>query len=196
MSAPESPQVVRRETISPLADRSTGRLTYEIAVDASGAVYLSVVDKPLFVSVSPEPVPIARVRSLLAGPLATGEPFTTRLLARPFERRAKQNGLVLAAVLCHEGLLRPVGDAPKMHACVGDWDDWAFVQRGRVAQAEEPAASMAVGERPTCALAKGDAPIAPASGATPPLVTTRDPDLAPPKGARRARNGAMPSLLV
>jgi hypothetical protein len=143
MSAPEPIQVVRRETVAPLSERATGRLTYEVGVGASGSVYLCVVDKPLFVSVSPEAVSIAALRSLLAGSLATGEPFATRLLARAYSQRAKQNSLVLASVLCHEGLLRRVGEAPTMHACIGDWDDWTFVQRDRTPRRQD----KTVGER-------------------------------------------------
>jgi hypothetical protein len=194
MSAPEPTHVVRRETISPLADRSTGRLTYEVAVDGCGEVSISVVDKPLFVSVSSECVPIVRVRTLLAGPLATGEPFATRLLARAFVRAAKQNSLVLAAVLCHEGLLRLAGEAPKMHSCIGDWDDWVFVQRGRVAQQAERSASFVADGRGAHAFVSGDARVIQASTPVAPEGTTPDPDAASDADALFARNATSSRL--
>ncbi len=195
MSGSEPTVAARRETISPLSDRTTGRLTYEVSVDASGAVFLSIVDKPLLVSVSPEPVPIARLQTLLAEPLATGEPFETRLLTRAFARRAKQNGLVLAAVLCHEGLLRPAVAVPKMHVCLGDWEDWAFVQRDRVAQQEELAVPVASGQQPRRAPISGDALVAQASGPRAPVVTQRDLDHASDTGAQCERNPTLSRLV-
>ncbi len=118
--------------ILPLRERAAGRLVYEVRIgDVSGSVYFNVIDKPFGVSVSQEPIALFRLQRVLAAPLATGEPFQTRLLQGAVVNRAKHNCAVLAAILRHEGLLKAAPDRPQLHVCTGDWQDWVFAQRER-----------------------------------------------------------------
>lgn len=134
MTAFEPMTLLRRRTILPLREHAAGRLIYEVRIgDVSAEVYFNVIDKPFGVNVSHEPIALSRLQGVLAAPLATGEPFQTRLLQGAVVNRAKHNGAVLASILRHEGLLRAALDRPQLHVCTGDWQDWAYAQRERLA---------------------------------------------------------------
>jgi hypothetical protein len=115
---PEAIATVAQHTVAKLSERATGRLAYQIGVGASGVVYLSVTDNEGGGYFSKEPVPLHKIQTVLANPLATGEPFATSLLRRAFVSRSNNNGCFLAAVLRHEGLLKPA-DTPNQHVCAG-----------------------------------------------------------------------------
>jgi hypothetical protein len=131
---PEAIATVAQHTVAKLSERATGRLVYWVGFGASGVAYLSVVDNEGGGYFSKEPVPLHKIQTVLANPLATGEPFATSLLRRAFVSRSNNNGCFLAAVLRHEGLLKPA-ETPNRHVCSGDWDSWADNQRHRLAKA-------------------------------------------------------------
>ncbi len=154
MMAFEPMTLLRRRAILPLLEHATGRLIYAVRIgDLSGDVYFNVIDRPFGVNVSHERIALSRLQSVLAAPLATGEPFQTRLLLGAVVNRAKHNGAVLAAILRHEGLLTAAPDRPQLHVCTGDWQDWAYAQRERLATGEpsEPRLLAEPTSRPTLA---------------------------------------------
>lgn len=138
MTVVEPMRLLRRRTIAPLHTRVASRLTYEVHVgDVSGDVYFNVTDKPFGMNVSCEPIALSMVRTVLAAPLATGEPFRTDLL-RGVVGRAKHNDAALGAILRHEGLLASAPDRPHLHVCAGDWQDWVYAQRERLVKLAPP----------------------------------------------------------
>ena len=127
---PETITPTRTNTIPKLSERATGRITYQVGLGESGALYLAVKANEGGGYFSPEWVALARVRACLADYLGTGEAFATPLLRGAYVNRSVNNGGFLAAILRHEGLIGPA-EKPHLHRCTGDWDAWEGEPEGR-----------------------------------------------------------------
>jgi hypothetical protein len=186
---PETITQIRSNTIPKLSERATGRITYQVGLGASGALYLAVKANEGGGYFSPEWVPLARVRACLADHLDTEEAFATPLLRSAYVNRSVNNGGFLAAILRHEGLIGPA-EKPHLHRCTGDWDAWEGDQKARPAperptQAVEPAAAAPSVE----AGILEDAAAAEAA-----LVSSPEPDAgkALPRGRRKGQAPTQP----
>lgn len=119
---------LRVQAVPKLSGRSSGLVTYQIGLDATGGLCLSIVANDGGGYFSTERVPFSRVRERLAAQLASGEDFPTSALRPAFVGRSVNNGCFLAAILRNEGLLQ-AGEKPHLHRRAGDWDAWEAMQK-------------------------------------------------------------------
>ena len=186
---PETVTPTRSNTIPKLSERATGRITYQVGLGESGALYLAVKANEGGGYFSPEWVALARVRACLADYLGTVESFATPLLRSAYVNRSVNNGGFLAAILRHEGLIGPA-EKPHLHRCTGDWDAWEGGQKARPAperltQAVEPETP----EPDACWLVVDEGHAEDAA-----LVSSPEPDAGkpPPRGRRKGQAPTQP----
>lgn len=137
---PEVITLIAQHTIAKLSERAVGRMTYQIAVGASGTVYVSVNANEGGGCFSQEWIAMPHLRSVLAPHLDSGKSFPTSVLRAAFVSRSTNNAGFLAALLRHAGLLQ-AGIPPHAHVASASWDDWEAEQRRRLEVGErlEPA---------------------------------------------------------